>query len=290
MASTPPSRGPDEERLLPALRLAVPLEVAVGGQQARRVREGLPEGRLLGHGLHPGVDHPAADRGVLGPGRAPAPSARRAAGARGAASGSPLRRPGRARRRRRLVGATFQLGRQGLAPGARRPRTPRRGPRGSGWPRTVRTRPACQSLPESAAAGWFARRASGKAADHDPRTPTRPPLLASMFVTGGVDALRNPGAQGARRRAGGAADRARSCRTSRRTPEHAGADQRRGPGRRRAAARHWAGSPGSSLGAARRQPGPHHPGRAPVLGGAGRGRTRAQQRIHFFKNLACSAA
>ena len=57
---------------LPALRLlgrGVPLEVAVGRQQAAAHRERLLVRRLLGDGLHPGVDHPVADRGVLRPGR-----------------------------------------------------------------------------------------------------------------------------------------------------------------------------------------------------------------------------
>jgi hypothetical protein len=67
--------GPDEERLLARLaRLGlllggVPLEVAVGGQQAATAGERPLEGGLLGHGLHPGVDHPVADRRILGPGR-----------------------------------------------------------------------------------------------------------------------------------------------------------------------------------------------------------------------------
>ena len=47
----------------------IPLEVAVGRQQAAARRRGPAVGRLLGDRLHPGVDHPVADLGVLGPGR-----------------------------------------------------------------------------------------------------------------------------------------------------------------------------------------------------------------------------
>ena len=69
----------DEERLLARLALrgellgGIPLEVAVGGQQAASDGEGPLERRLLGDRLHPGIDHPAADRRVLGPRRHQAP-------------------------------------------------------------------------------------------------------------------------------------------------------------------------------------------------------------------------
>ena len=74
--------GPDEERLLERLAgLAellggVPLVVAVGRQQAAPRRERAPERGLLGDRLHARVDHPAADLGVLGPGRDQAPGQR----------------------------------------------------------------------------------------------------------------------------------------------------------------------------------------------------------------------
>ena len=72
----------DEERLLDGLAGlglllgGVPLEVAVRRQQAPPRRERPPERRLLVHGLHAGVDHLVADRGVLGPERHQSPAHR----------------------------------------------------------------------------------------------------------------------------------------------------------------------------------------------------------------------
>ena len=52
----------------------VPLEVAVGREQAAPLGERSLERRLLGHGLHPRVDHSRADRRVLGPRRDETPA------------------------------------------------------------------------------------------------------------------------------------------------------------------------------------------------------------------------
>ena len=109
------------------------------------------------------------------------------------------------------------------------------------------------------------------------------PCLASMFVTGGLDALRNPAAQGAGRRPGRAADRGEAA-VPPGGPRAAGQAQRRGPGRRRADARARAGSRGcpSALLAGSLVP--------TTLAGhrfweEEDATKRAQQRIHFFKNL-----
>ena len=72
--------GPDEERLLrglPALRRlrgGVPLEVAVGGQQAAAHGERPLVRRLLGDRLHARVDHPVADATGPWPRTAPGPT------------------------------------------------------------------------------------------------------------------------------------------------------------------------------------------------------------------------
>ena len=118
----------------------VPLEVAVGRQQAAPLRERPLERRLLRDGLHPGVDHPVADRGVLGPGR----------------DQPPAEHPELALRRLLLLRVVAEAARRRRTPpwwgrrcsraraargirDSRRPRTPRRGPRDAGWRRSGRT-------------------------------------------------------------------------------------------------------------------------------------------------------
>ena len=175
MARAWPSRRRDVERLLLAALGGVPLVVAVGGQQAAPLGERPPERRLLGHGLHAGVDQPGPDRRVLGP-RRHEPPAHRAEQPYG---------------RRVLLGVPVATGDDGRdvlggrdvpvrAAGARarrrgRPRTPRRGRRGSRSPHTCRT-----SLHPAAPVAWSAMARSRTDLDEDDvrvrpgRTKARP--------------------------------------------------------------------------------------------------------------------
>ncbi|SEB55871.1 WD40 repeat [Streptomyces sp. 1222.5] len=73
--------GVDEVRLFACLaggrvRARLPFVEAVRGEQAAALEERAAEGRLLVHGLHPGVDHPRADLRLLRPGRHETPAQR----------------------------------------------------------------------------------------------------------------------------------------------------------------------------------------------------------------------
>ena len=48
---------------------SLPLIEPVCRDQTPALLEGSPEGRFRGYGFHPGIDHPGADRDVLGPER-----------------------------------------------------------------------------------------------------------------------------------------------------------------------------------------------------------------------------
>ena len=78
----------------------VPLEVAVRRQDRPPLLEGAAVGRLLGDRLHPGVDHPVADLGVLGPERHQPPGQHAQLALRSTPR-TPSRRSADARRRRR---------------------------------------------------------------------------------------------------------------------------------------------------------------------------------------------
>jgi hypothetical protein len=60
---------PDQVGLLGSPALPLPLVEAGSWHDAAPAAEGRAEGRLVGHAFRPGVDHPVADRRVLGPGR-----------------------------------------------------------------------------------------------------------------------------------------------------------------------------------------------------------------------------
>ena len=65
---------PDEVSLLPSARDWLPFVEAVGRDEAAPAAERGAERRLVGHALGAGVEHPAADRGVLRPRRNEAPA------------------------------------------------------------------------------------------------------------------------------------------------------------------------------------------------------------------------
>ena len=128
---------PDDGQLLGG----IPLVVAVGGQDRAPALEGPAVGRLLRDRLHPGVDHPAAHLGVLGPERHQPPGQHPQLPLGGRVLLAAVLVPrAAARRRRRPPWSAPRCSRaRGSAGQGCGSRTPRRGPQADGSRRSDHT-------------------------------------------------------------------------------------------------------------------------------------------------------